>query len=159
MDRDRNHGDVENKRKQPLARGRIIEGPVSWYTRRDWSIINRTGRPTYPLNSKSHPPAAVPPCPRHHRHRNSLSFRENPLTTTSAATRRFSLSPSPSSRRHPDIPPSLSRALAAARYFLCIASTVRLHGSHHLAPRETFAVNGADRDSIYLCYYKCLRNA
>lgn len=108
MDRGRNHArtlkikgrsrfEVVHEHEHIIASAN--DGSHDEYTR--WSIINRTGRPTYPLNSKSYPPATAPPCPRRHRHRNSLSFRENPLTTT-PATRRFSLSPSPSSRRHLD---------------------------------------------------------
>lgn len=82
---------------------------ATWYTTKGLSVINRTARPTYPLNSKSHPSCG---CYLRHHHRNSLPLRENPLGEDDTGHTTFlSLSPCPSSRLYL-ISPSLSRTLA-----------------------------------------------
>lgn len=127
---------VERKKKRSRKKrikGRRVTSPgmanVSRYTAdpgRGRSAIKRSGRPTYPLNSKSHPAARM--LPSHYR--NPLSLRENSLTL---AIWHFSLSPSPSARRfHP------LRIFAVARDFLYVTSTVLLYGSRRLndVPRD-----------------------
>lgn len=144
----------ENKRKEPLLlrhdnrRGWRTANisHATWYTTRGWSVINRTARPTYPLNSKSHPPRG---CYLRHHHRNSLPLREN-----AARQRRhrphnvslFLLVPllATFTRSHPPY-------LTLSRDFLYIASTVWLYGSvPGAAPGWNVNVS-ADRDSHAGC--------
>ena len=73
------------------------------------SVINWTARPTYPLNSKSHPSYG---CYLRHHHRNSLPLRENPHGEDDTGYTTFlSFSLSLFSRLHL-ISPSLSGTLA-----------------------------------------------
>lgn len=85
-----------------------------------------TGRPTYPLNSKSHPPRG---CYLRHHRRNSLPLRENPRRRRRRRHRPhdgFSLSPCPSSRRpHPDLILLISHSLAG----------LSLYSKYRLTPR------------------------
>lgn len=138
----------KRSRKKRIKGGRITSpgmANISCYTVDPGkSTIKRSGRPTYPLNSKNYSAARM--LPSHHR--NPLSLRENSPTTL--AIRHFSLSPSPSARRsHP------LRIFAVARDFLYITSTVLLYGSRRLrgvpAPRDETFAEMKRRESGFTC--------